>query len=188
MLFDEPTSALDPELVGDDLGLQVGEIHQWMPVASLGEVNQPQQPARADQHVGPGGGELLEVAARRLVRAVLGPHHREDAELEQVRVAAQVLDDARVAEAVEEIRMQVLQRIDIFTDTRLRKQLSAQLQPIVDRASVQMVETINEVGEYSPRNLQTADERANQVFATRIGVREVASLTRWCIQAGLVDS
>ena len=44
----------------------------------------------------------------------------------------------------EEIRMQVLQRIDIFTDTRLRKQLSAQLQPIVDRAAVQMVGTINE--------------------------------------------
>jgi hypothetical protein len=34
-----------------------------------------------------------------------------------------------------------------------------------------MVERINEVGEYSPRNLQTADERANQVFGTRIGIR-----------------
>jgi HlyD family secretion protein len=34
------------------------------------------------------------------------------------------------------------------------------------------VEHINSVGEYSPRNLQTADERANQVFATRIGLRE----------------
>lgn len=35
-----------------------------------------------------------------------------------------------------------------------------------------VVEHINTVGEYSPRNLQTADERANQVFATRIGLRE----------------
>lgn len=35
-----------------------------------------------------------------------------------------------------------------------------------------VVEHINGVGEYSPRNLQTADERANQVFATRIGLRE----------------
>jgi multidrug resistance efflux pump len=35
-----------------------------------------------------------------------------------------------------------------------------------------VVEHINEVGEYSPRNLQTADERANQVFATRVGLRE----------------
>jgi len=35
-----------------------------------------------------------------------------------------------------------------------------------------VVEYVNKVGEYSPRNLQTADERANQVFATRIGIRE----------------
>lgn len=34
------------------------------------------------------------------------------------------------------------------------------------------VEHINAVGEYSPRNLQTADERADQVFATRIGLIE----------------
>ncbi len=34
-----------------------------------------------------------------------------------------------------------------------------------------VVEHINDVGEYSPRNLQTADERADQVFATRIGLR-----------------
>lgn len=34
-----------------------------------------------------------------------------------------------------------------------------------------VVEHINSVGEYSPRNLQTSDERADQVFATRIGVR-----------------
>ena len=32
------------------------------------------------------------------------------------------------------------------------------------------VEHINNRGEYSPRNLQTADERADQVFATRIGI------------------
>jgi len=35
-----------------------------------------------------------------------------------------------------------------------------------------VVEHINSVGEYSPRNLQTADERADQVFATRIGIHE----------------
>lgn len=34
------------------------------------------------------------------------------------------------------------------------------------------VEHINGVGEYSPRNLQTADERADQVFATRVGLHE----------------
>jgi HlyD family secretion protein len=35
-----------------------------------------------------------------------------------------------------------------------------------------VVEHINTVGEFSPRNLQTADERADQVFATRIGLHE----------------
>jgi membrane fusion protein YbhG len=39
-----------------------------------------------------------------------------------------------------------------------------------NRTFVGDVEHINEVGEYSPRNLQTADERANQVFGTRIGI------------------
>jgi multidrug resistance efflux pump len=34
-----------------------------------------------------------------------------------------------------------------------------------------ITEHINQVGEYSPRNLQTADERADQVFATRIGLK-----------------
>lgn len=41
-----------------------------------------------------------------------------------------------------------------------------------------VVEHINSVGEYSPRNLQTADERANQVFATRVGLREGHDLLR----------
>jgi multidrug resistance efflux pump len=35
-----------------------------------------------------------------------------------------------------------------------------------------VVEHVNAQGEYSPRNLQTADDRADQVFATRIGLRE----------------
>ena len=51
---------------------------------------------------------------------------------------------ARWEVLADEIRMQVLQRIDIFTDAGLRDQLSAQLQPIVDRASAEMVSTINE--------------------------------------------
>src|SRR5579862_5332127 len=34
-----------------------------------------------------------------------------------------------------------------------------------------IVERINGIGEFSPRNLQTADERANQLFGTRIGIR-----------------
>ncbi len=51
---------------------------------------------------------------------------------------------ARWQALAEEIRMQVLQRIDIFTDTALREQLASQLQPIVDRASAEMIATINQ--------------------------------------------
>jgi multidrug resistance efflux pump len=41
-----------------------------------------------------------------------------------------------------------------------------------DRRFKGVVEHINSVGEYSPRNLQTADQRADQVFATRISLAE----------------
>lgn len=52
-------------------------------------------------------------------------------------------DDERWVAAAEEIRMQVLQRIDLFTDTGLRDQLAQRLQPIADRASADFVKTIN---------------------------------------------
>jgi HlyD family secretion protein len=41
-----------------------------------------------------------------------------------------------------------------------------------DRRFEGVVEWLAAVGEYSPRNLQTADERADQVFAARVGIRE----------------
>jgi HlyD family secretion protein len=41
-----------------------------------------------------------------------------------------------------------------------------------DKTFEGIVEHINSVGEFSPRNLQTADERADQVFAARIGLRD----------------
>jgi multidrug resistance efflux pump len=40
------------------------------------------------------------------------------------------------------------------------------------------VEHISSVGEFSPRNLQTADERADQVFAMRVGLRDGADVLR----------
>ena len=58
------------------------------------------------------------------------------------------LDDARVREIAEEIGMQVLQRIDIFTDTELRARLGERLKPVVDRVSADLVAAINQhVGE-----------------------------------------
>lgn len=60
----------------------------------------------------------------------------------------------------EEIRMQVLQRIDIFTDTGLRERLGERLKPIVDRASADLVATINQhVGELLRAYVAEAIER-----------------------------
>jgi hypothetical protein len=44
----------------------------------------------------------------------------------------------------EQISMQVLQRIDLFTDTGLKEQLARHLHPIVDRASAELVGEIND--------------------------------------------
>jgi HlyD family secretion protein len=52
------------------------------------------------------------------------------------------------------IGMTVPVRVDSFPDETFRG----------------VVQHINSVGEYSPRNLQTSDERADQMFATRIGL------------------
>jgi len=52
--------------------------------------------------------------------------------------------DERWRAVAEQISMQVLQRIDLFTDTGLREQLTLHLQPIVDRASAELVGEINE--------------------------------------------
>jgi hypothetical protein len=69
-------------------------------------------------------------------------------------------DWARWEALAEEIRMQVLQRIDIFTDTGLREQLSVQMQPIVDHASAELVATINEqVGKLLRAYIAEAIER-----------------------------
>jgi hypothetical protein len=53
-------------------------------------------------------------------------------------------DDARWDALAEQISMQVLQRLDLFVDTGLKAQLAAHLQPIVVRASAELVETIND--------------------------------------------
>ena len=76
-------------------------------------------------------------------------------------VTAPAVPDAAHWEAMaEEIRMQVLQRIDLFTDTGLRTQLGARLQPIADRASADLVATINQhVGELLRAYVAEAIER-----------------------------
>jgi len=69
-------------------------------------------------------------------------------------------DEARWERLAEDVRMQVLQRIDIFTDTGLQEQLKERLQPIVDRASADLVATINQqVGQLLRAYVAEAIER-----------------------------
>jgi hypothetical protein len=76
------------------------------------------------------------------------------------RANLDVPDAANWDAMAEEIRMQVLQRIDMFTDTGLRTQLGERLQPIVDRASADLVATINQhVGELLRAYVAEAIER-----------------------------
>jgi len=68
----------------------------------------------------------------------------------------------------EEIRMQVLQRLDLFTDTGMREQLGARLQPIVNRASAELIETINrELGELVRGYVADAIEREIESWRKR---------------------
>jgi hypothetical protein len=76
------------------------------------------------------------------------------------RVAPPAADAERWNALAEEIRMQVLQRIDIFTDTGLKEQLARQLQPIVDRASADLGAAINQhVGQLLREYVAEAIER-----------------------------
>ena len=78
-------------------------------------------------------------------------------------------DQARWDMAAEEIRMQVLQRIDLFTDTGLREQLGSRLKPIVDRASADLVATINlHVGELLRAYVAEAIEREIEKWRTDV--------------------
>lgn len=58
---------------------------------------------------------------------------------------------------------------------RVGQELPLRVDTWPHRTFTGVVEHINQVGEYTPRNLQTADERANQVFATRVGLRGEAA-------------
>jgi len=69
-------------------------------------------------------------------------------------------DDERWLALSEQISMQVLQRLDLFVDTGLKAQLAAHLQPIVARASAELVATINDhVGQLVRTYVAEAIER-----------------------------
>jgi HlyD family secretion protein len=61
---------------------------------------------------------------------------------------------------------------------KLGQRVPIRVDSFPDESFEGVVQHINSVGEYSPRNLQTADERADQVFATRIGIATGADRLR----------
>jgi hypothetical protein len=67
-----------------------------------------------------------------------------DADGEEPQPSAPEGDDERWRALAEQISMQVLQRIDLFTDTGLKAQLASHLEPIVAQASAELVRAINE--------------------------------------------
>jgi hypothetical protein len=69
-------------------------------------------------------------------------------------------DEERWRALAEQISMQVLQRLDLFIDTGLKAKLASHLQPIVARASAELVETINvHVGQLVQTYIAEAIER-----------------------------
>jgi hypothetical protein len=82
------------------------------------------------------------------------------AAMRESATAAVAGDDERWRALAEQISMQVLQRLDLFVDTGLKAQLAAHLQPIVARASAELVETINDhVGQLVRTYVAEAIER-----------------------------
>jgi hypothetical protein len=79
------------------------------------------------------------------------------------------VEAARWNSLAEEVRMQVLQRIDIFTDTGLKEQLNQRLQPIVDRLSADLVAAINQhVGQLLREYVAEAIEREIETWRKEV--------------------
>jgi hypothetical protein len=60
------------------------------------------------------------------------------------RAARAAAEEERWRALAEQVSMQVLQRVDLFTDTGLKTQLAQHLQPIVERASAELIAAITE--------------------------------------------
>ncbi|HVE48255.1 MAG TPA: hypothetical protein VNG69_01400 [Casimicrobiaceae bacterium] len=98
---------------------------------------------------------------------------REEAPNADVAIPAPIVirseaDEARIREIAEEIGMQVLQRIDIFTDTGLREKVGERLKPVVERVSAELVDALNQhVGELLRAYVAEAIEREIETWRTR---------------------
>lgn len=132
------------------------------PPAELPAPLPPEIPLRAPAVIAGGAAALLQgdTVASPVAATLAATVPPQAVQAAQAAPPPAVPDAAHWEAMAEEIRMQVLQRIDLFTDTGLRTQLGARLQPIVDRASADLVATINQhVGELLRAYVAEAIER-----------------------------
>jgi len=76
--------------------------------------------------------------------AVLVPVEREDVAAVHAAAARAAVDEEHWRALAEQVSMQVLQRLDLFTDSGLKEQLAQRLEPIVERASAELVGELTE--------------------------------------------
>jgi hypothetical protein len=109
-------------------------------------------------------------SAQAIVAAVAMAPAVDAAEADRARLRAAELEEERWQALSEQISMQVLQRVDLFTDTGLKDQLADRLKPIVARASAELVGTITDhVGQLLRTYVAEAIER--EIAAWRSGQR-----------------
>ena len=155
--FDTPSiplaQSLDDELAlwrdSPDASLRDSSVETPVPVTVTEE-------ARAEAEAAP-----APIAAPTEADTAVSPQEAPGEARSTIEAGPLAVDDsARWNALAEDIRMQVLQRIDIFTDTGLKDQLNQRLQPIVDRASADLVAAINQhVGQLLRAYVAEAIER-----------------------------
>ena len=110
------------------------------PVTLKADAPELGQPPQARQIEAPD--ETLPAAAPGEEPAARGEGRAADAEIEAARRAR--AEDERWRALADQISMQVLQRVDLFTDSGLKTQLAEHLRPVVERAGAELVNAITE--------------------------------------------
>ena len=138
------------------------------------------QDVRADQaQVQAAQGRLAQIQTQLAELTIRAPR---DAEVEtlDLRPGDLLAPDAVAAKLLEPDQLYV--RIYV-PETQLgyvhpRQEVPLYVDSFPGRVFKAVVEFVNSEGEYTPRNLQTFDERANQVFATRLRIESGADALR----------
>jgi hypothetical protein len=90
----DPADACRGPLIGFDVRRVVVALHLEDRRLAIADVDDAGILARAADHLRAGGGELFQMDTRGFVRTMLGPHHREDAQLGQIGLATERMEHA----------------------------------------------------------------------------------------------